>query len=101
MKSIIEGRLYNTETATRVACYSNGRTGHDFRRIDEELYIKKTGEWFLERYGGPLTEYAEVEGNNRSGRTVIIPFTEDEAKDWLAKYDYVDQYIEYFGEPEE
>ena len=41
MKRIIEGKMYNTETATRVGHYSNGYSYTDFHVIDEYLYIKK------------------------------------------------------------
>lgn len=101
MKSIIEGRMYNTETATCVASYDNGLGMRDFRVIFEDLYLKKTGEWFLDRYGGPLTIYAEREGNDVCSTRKIIPVEDNRAKEWLAEHNFVDEYIKYFGEPEE
>lgn len=38
---------------------------------------------------------------NVGGGEAIIPYTEDEARDWIAEYCSVDTYIEYFGMPEE
>ena len=43
---IINGKLYNTETATYVGGYSNGLSINDFNYYDEELYRKRTGEYF-------------------------------------------------------
>ena len=102
MKRIIEGKMYNTETATRVGHYSNGYSYTDFHVIDEYLYIKKTGEWFFYGSGGAMTEYAVTcEDGMTGGGSKIIPFTDDEAKEWLEEHNLVDEYIKYFGEPEE
>lgn len=43
MKSIINGKMYNTETATEVATYRNGRSYSDFLYVEETLYRKKQG----------------------------------------------------------
>jgi len=55
MKKIINGKRYDTETAQLIgsASYSN-RT--DFRFWSEELYRKKTGEFFLYGEGGPASK---------------------------------------------
>ena len=47
MKKIINNKMYNTETATEVASYDNGCYLSDFRHFREELYRKRTGEFFL------------------------------------------------------
>ena len=62
MKKIINGKLYNTETAKKLAEYSNDCTWSDFRCLEEALYRKRTGEYFLYGSGGPLTGYAEKHG---------------------------------------
>ena len=76
MRQIINGRMYDTDTATLVADYT-GRICFN---------QKKNGEWFF--------VIAEE-------RSYIKPATELEAKEWLADYNFVDEYIEHFGEPEE
>lgn len=94
--------MYNTETATEVATYRNGRSYSDFLYVEETLYRKKTGEFFLLGCGGPLTKYSRSCGSNaRTGINIIIPFSEDEVKEWLVDNSYVDLYIEFFGEVEE
>lgn len=45
-KKIINGKLYNTETATLVGRWWNKYSIHDFKYCEESLYRKKTGEFF-------------------------------------------------------
>lgn len=81
-KKIINGKLYDTETAKFIGYYDNGCGGRDFRHMSEELYLKKTGEFFQLGEGGPLSKYSEERGNNTCGISKIIPLTENEAKKW-------------------
>jgi len=54
MKQIINGKIYNTETATEVACGDNGLNYGDCRRRTEELYITKNGNYFICNKNGNL-----------------------------------------------
>lgn len=100
MKQIIEGRMYNTETATEIANIHS--INNSFTDYDESLYKKKNGEFFLSGWGGPLSHYARRSGDNEvSGSERIEPLTENEAMEWLEDHRFVDEYIELFGEPEE
>ena len=101
MKKIINGKLYNTETATGLARYSNDGGWRDFSHFVETLYRKKTGEFFLHGDGGGMTRYAAIEQDGRTRGEKIFPLTEAEAKDWMEKYATVDEYVAVFGEPEE
>ena len=101
MKKIINGKKYNTETATLIAKYWNGLSGSDFRNLTEELYIKKTGEYFLHGKGGAMTKYSESDGNCTRGSSDIIPLNGGEAFDWGSKYMGVDDFEAHFGEVEE
>ena len=47
MKKIINGKKYDTETATSVGEYSSNYACSDYKYYDETLYKKKTGEFFL------------------------------------------------------
>ena len=102
MKRIINGKMYDTNTATLIAEYSYSNT-RDFRHFHEELYQKKTGEFFLYGYGGCMSSYSVPCGsNNWSGSENIRPLTETEVKEWLCDYDIdTEVYISLFGEPEE
>lgn len=104
MKRIIDGRKYDTDTAIEVARHSNEgyvRCG-DFNWIDEALYRKKKGEYFLAGEGGANTEYAErLPDNWRSGGERITPMSKEEAMDWAEKYMDADEFEAEFGPVEE
>lgn len=98
MKKIIKGKVYDTDTAKLLAEDSYSNTSQ-FDYWLEELYLKKTGEYFLYGEGGGLSPYAEYYGNNSFGRgEKITPFTEEEAKAWAEKHISVDEYEKIFGE---
>jgi hypothetical protein len=102
MKKIINGKMYNTETATELGEFWNGLSASDFRNLSETLYRKKNGEFFLYGQGGAMTKYSHPVGNNMShGGEEIIPLTEEQAKHWAEEKLDADEYIEIFGEPEE
>lgn len=101
MKKIINGKRYDTETAQLIgsASYSNRS---DFRFWSEELYRKKTGEFFLYGEGGPASKYGrKIEQNTWAGGEQIIPLTLKEAQEWGEKYLDADEYEEVFGRIEE
>lgn len=63
MKKIINGKMYNTETACLMGERSNCYGPSDFRCCSEQLYQKRTKEFFMYGSGGAMTRYAEyVEG---------------------------------------
>lgn len=97
MKKIIHGKMYDTETAKLIGIYSHSKPG-DFNYYCEELYRKRSGEYFLAGEGSCLSKYAVSTGQNEvSGSEKIIPLTEDEAKEWAEKYITADEYEEEFG----
>ena len=101
MRQIINGKLYDTDTADECGYWYYGRPG-DFFYEDETLYRKATGEFFIAGKGGPKTKYSiQIETNCWSGGKRIIPLTVDEAKVWVEEHAEVDTYIELFGKPEE
>ena len=101
MKKVINSKLYNTQTATMLASYENHYLPNDFHYVEEALYRKKTGEFFLYAYGGALSIYAEHFERGFRGSERIIPLTEDEAREWAEAYADADTYMEIFGEVEE
>ncbi len=101
MKKVINGKMYNTETAHSMADTNNGYGYGDFHYVGETLYKKKTGEYFLHGEGGACSQYAESYGNGMVGGETIIPVTEREAKKWVERNCDGDTYIKIFGEVEE
>ena len=98
MKKIINGKKYDTDTANKLAYYSNGLSISDFNHKYEALYVKRTGEYFLYGLGGAMTEYREVCGDGSfCGGEDIKPLSESEAKAWVEKYANY-EYESTFGE---
>lgn len=85
MKTVIGGKRYDTETATKIAMWDNGLPDSDFHAEDETLYRTSKGSWFIHACGGPASSYAVVSANGRerSGSSVIEPYTPEAAKAWL------------------
>lgn len=101
MRKIINGKMYNTETAEQVATWTNGHYS-DFNFCCETLYRKRTGEYFIHGEGGAASKYAEpVDTNSWASGSSIKPITKDAARKWMETYAEVDEYIAEFGEPEE
>ena len=101
MKRIISGRRYDTQTAKLVG-YTSYSTPGSLVYWREDLYRKKTGEFFLHGQGGPLSKYFEKIGENEwSYGHEIIPLSLSEAQEWVEKCLDADTYEEIFGEVEE
>lgn len=101
MRKVIRGKLYDTSTATKVGERTVG-SPRDFSHIQEELYRKRTGEYFLYGFGGAQTQYAEtVDVNTWKGGEKIIPLTYEEAREWAEKHLSTEEYEEAFGLPDE
>lgn len=98
MKKIINGKLYNTETAKEICSWSNGYFSGDFHIVSETIFQKKTGEYFLYGWGGALSEYGESYGNNYIAGETIIPFSLEDFKEWALDKLSADEYISIFGD---
>ncbi len=102
MKKIINGKKYDTETATLIADWSNDQGCSDFRHCEEHLYVKKTGEYFIYGKGGAMSRYArQCDGNSYCGGSGIVPLTREEALEWAENNMSVDDVEAHFGEVEE
>ena len=98
MKKIINGKKYDTETAVWICNHSDGYTS-DFNFIDEDLYRKKTGEFFLAGEGGAMTEYSHTVSQNCWARgSGIFPLTINEAREWGEDHMNCKEFEEVFGE---
>lgn len=94
MNKVINGKRYDTDSAREVGYYT---TGSDLAGWSESLYRKRTGEYFLHGYGGPMSRYSRVTGDNEwSGDERIIPLTLEKAQEWGEKYMSADEYEEAF-----
>lgn len=101
MKRIINGKVYDTDTARDMGGDSYGNY-RDFSHWSETLYQKRTGEFFLHGEGGPMSRYAETVGQNGwSGGEKIIPLSPAKAREWAEEHLSADEYEAAFGLPDE
>lgn len=101
MKKVINGLLYNTETAVVVGYRDNGRTERDFAYCCETLYRKKTGEYFLHGEGHGNSRYGVWHGNSGGWGEEIRPYSPSDARQWAEENLTADEYSAEFGEPAE
>ena len=96
MKKIIDGKRYDTETATLIGEHEHSNRS-DFGWYEEGLYQKRTGEFFLAGRGGPQTKYSRsIDQNSWSGGEGIFPLSVAEAKEWAEAHLTADEYESVF-----
>jgi hypothetical protein len=96
---IINGRRYNTATATKIASWDNGMGYSDFRHIDEDLYRTPKGVFFIVGEGGALSKYAQSCGNNSTcGGVEWEVLSEEQAQAWLEDHDETEALEKYFAD---
>lgn len=99
MKKVVNGKLYNTETAEEICEWSNSYYSGDLHYCEETLYKTKKCNWFLYGKGGALSEYSKpCEGNGSCGSSNTVPMTKEEAIEWLEERDYPNILMEHFPE---
>jgi len=99
MKKVIDGKMYNTETAERVYSWDNGRFTNDFRYRSKDLYRTKKGNWFILHDGGAMTDMAKSVGSNStSGSEDIEVISEKDAFAFLASHGGTEEAEKYFSE---
>lgn len=102
MKKVISNKVYDTEKAAKVGEDSENHPG-DLDYVEEALYRKRTGEYFLHGYGHAASRYAERVGSSGWGSGErIMPLTYDEAREWAEAHMDADAYMDEFeADPEE
>lgn len=87
MKKIIDGKIYDTDTAARLAFWCNDLPDNDFNSLDETLFRTKKGQHFLYGNGGALTWCSQRSGNGSYGGKVIKLLSPSEALEWCENRD--------------
>ena len=100
MKKIIGGRRYDTATAKLVGEYETGYIG-DFDWVNEKLYQKATGEFFLAGKGGARTRWSTRTIDGYASGEGLLPLTLGEAREWAEEHLPVDVVEELFQLPQE
>ncbi len=97
MTSIIDGKRYDTETATKVADWDSGNTG-DLSYTAEALYRAKNGGWFLDGEGGPQSRYAKSDGDSMGYGSSLVPLTPEKAYAWVQQHGETEAVLAYFAD---
>jgi hypothetical protein len=99
MKRVIEGKTYNTDTATLIGEASYGNHG-DFHAWEEALYRTAKGAFFLVGSGGARTRWREqVSQNTWSGGEGMEAMIPPEALEWCERHGVdADTIAEHFGD---
>ena len=100
MKKVINGKMYDTETATLLGRVTRGEP-RSWNFSEECLYRKKNGEYFFQFDGEVFSDsLAHIYPHNFGGER-IVPTAEKYAMLWAEENFDGDEYVEYFGEVEE
>jgi hypothetical protein len=94
MRRIINGKIYDTETAQRCFGTDNGDDGagiysDSFDYYEEIIFRTKKGNWFLYGSGNYSSKYRESQ---------IIPLLLAEALEWLSEHDCHKTINKYFSD---
>ena len=97
MKKYIEGKRYDTDTAKcLVSLYEN--MGDTLNQVEESLYVKTSGEYFLHGRGGPNSRYREFTGpNSWTGGERLIRISLNDARGWVERNFDGETYEKIFG----
>ena len=96
MKKVMDGKLYNTESATLIGSFWNNLSITDFNYLKKELYRTKSGNYFLYCHGGANTAYAERVGYMMKDGETIHPMTFERARSWAEKNLSTNDYLNHF-----
>lgn len=100
MKQVVNGRIYNTETATMITTIdTDNRRDVEWERTS--LYRTAKGSFFLEGEGGPMSRWGckDSGGDARIGGSGLRPLDAAEALAFAeAAYTDADTIAEYFGD---
>lgn len=102
MKKIINGKRYDTDTAREIGSWEPIANRRDFHWFREELYQKRTGEFFIYGVGNAASKYhRRIEQSTWDGDERLIPLSYDEAREWCEEHLDADEYETIFGEVSE
>lgn len=84
MRRIIDGRVFDTETAAQLCELPCSANPGDFAWHESALYRSPRGRFFIAGRGGPASLWAEpAQGGGSTGGDGIRIVDEDEARRWM------------------
>lgn len=81
MKKIINGKLYNTETA--ILLTDERRSLHDFYRTSESLYVTRNGNYFIHGQSSAGGRYETMSGTTHGFGEMLIGLSVEDVHAWL------------------
>jgi len=88
MIKIINGKRYDTKTASMIESWDNGLGSNDFHNCSEDLYRTSKGNYFIHGDGGAMTRWSESNGNTTWGSSGIEALTFKEVLEWLEEHGF-------------
>ena len=85
MRKVIDGKVYDTKTATNIAIWEPNPDTGNFHYICETLCRTRKGKYFVHGCGHGFTKWAWSDGRNSGMGEGIEPLTDDEALHWCEK----------------
>ena len=97
MRQVINRIIYDTSKATVIAKGGNDYAQSDHKYEWETLYRTGNGRWFLHGEGGALSSYSKpIQNQGYVGSERIDAMTDEQAMDWLERYNHVDVLQKHF-----
>lgn len=96
MKKIVNGKLYDVDTAERIHEWDNGYQCNDAHYVSKDLYRTQKGNWFIVVFGGPLSEFGNKCGNNYHSDQYIQALDASDVVEWLEKHDGTNAILKHF-----
>jgi hypothetical protein len=98
MRKVIDGKIYDTETATKICFVGNsGYQQNDFHYDDSDLYVTKSGAYFIAGEGGALSRWGRAHGQSgRIGGDGIVVIDADQAAAFAQSRLDADEYLKFF-----
>lgn len=100
MRQIINGLVYDTETAEELFDASNNLPTSDFRYVRQTVYRTPNGRYFVEGRGGAMSHFGVACGDDRRGGDGIRVIGATEARRWAEKELTGEEYEAIFGPAE-
>lgn len=98
MRQIIDGKLYNTETAELLHEWTNAHYVTDFRYRAKDLYRTPKGALFLHHQGNAMTDVAKQHGDGMGPGEEIEPIGLEDALRFLESHDGAEVILEHFAD---
>lgn len=97
MEKMVHNRRYNTGTSDLLGSWINS-SQEESSYFVEELYQKRSGEYFLYGKGGSNSRFAKQVRSQWLPGEKIVPLTWEEAKAWAEKHLSPEDFEKHFGD---